>query len=365
MNNINNNEEIRSVDWCLRSSKYFTLEEANEYNAKGTTKGLIIWCDRINKKALIAVKEKNTLRKIFMDRNSISNTQLKNLRAGDTVQFFMKELDNKIYACNIHIVSHSRLSNKEFEINKEKNLYFSSKNVLRYGMENAFGSLMSKLNLSREELNKKLYDNHYSYQDLNYVYITTIYGSYNIFQDNSPINGDGKVQNLKEYLHNLDKYVLGINYINRNFISYEELQNKKQIKQEKAKESFHKNGYMTIVKGYIVELGFTRDEADKAVKQFNLDKKLKKGIILIEDDPKTLARIITERMKPHEVNNKDLTALRLKVKGNIKYLGYSDSKANKLMLKFKFEDKINDLLSDNTNPKVIAKVIVDKYGDNI
>ena len=306
---------------ALKSAREFTREEAAHMNTRKSLSGTVVWCDRGIKKCMLMCREKGSLKKVFSEPLSVRLS--KNLYAGDIVSFRFGLDGERVYAAEVQKTGHVSVPDTGIPINR--NVFVDNLTVLRYGINNATGEICRKQGIGREDLR------------------------FRIFPRTSPIKGDMQVDDLGDFLVELDYLILGVREENGRFLTDEQIEEKQLKKEEEGKQraaenlkkSMRATGFRNLVIAEIVALGFSEKEAKDFVKRHGLDKKVKNvmdSFDIPEDHAETMAKVLaknyTEKKMPEKQRPEQTTeklAANMKAKAKLQMAGYTTKEAKSLL----------------------------------
>ena len=330
---------------ALKSAREFTREEAAHMNTRKSLSGTVVWCDRGIKKCMLMCREKGSLKKVFSEPLSVRLS--KNLYAGDIVSFRFGLDGERVYAAEVQKTGHVSVPDTGIPINR--NVFVDNLTVLRYGINNATGEICRKQGIGREDLKKMLLENGHTLSDLTYIYIQKSNDRFRIFPRTSPIKGDMQVDDLGDFLVELDYLILGVREENGRFLTDEHIVEKQLTKEEEGKQraaenlkkSMRATGFRNLVIAEIVALGFSEKEAKDFVKRHGLDKKVKNvmdSFDIPEDHAETMAKVLaknyTEKKMPEKQRPEQTTeklAANMKAKAKLQMAGYTTKEAKSLL----------------------------------
>ena len=159
----------------------------------------IISSVRANTGEIYSSRKGNVIRVQFDIAACISD--FNRLRVGSIVFYDIKK-NNK--ATNVLLVSHIHVKDK-YKLPLPNGKRIKSTNILEYGIKNELNAVIKTMGKSREELEEMGYPK----EVFDYVYIRMPDTTYKIYAKETPIIGDGQVDNLNEYIDYLDVRLIG------------------------------------------------------------------------------------------------------------------------------------------------------------
>lgn len=175
---------------------------SNRYN------GVVLRYDMLTKSGCIVHRDDNEcFYRVPFYKKDDSMTKLTetNIRAGLVVTYSLtiSKNENHVCATDIHIIGYKKKVHTIYTPDKLHSFY--TDDIFRYGIANAKKEVMKKLNMTEKEVDEK----GFTTNDYDYVFIKTSNCEYRIYQNTSPITGDGKVESLTDYLDLLNMEIIG------------------------------------------------------------------------------------------------------------------------------------------------------------
>lgn len=283
---------------ALKAASEYTREEAAHMNTRKDISGMVVWCDRHEKRCMLTCREKGVLRKVFSGTLPVRLSR--KLFAGDIVSFRFGYDEESVYAEEIQKTGHVSVPNAGIPLDKD--VFVGNRTVLRYGFRNAANGIYRKQGMKIDDLKKALSENGYALSDLSYIYIRTPNDMFRVFPRTSPIKGDLQVDDLEDFLAGLDRLVLGIREDDNSFLTKEQAEERQRREREEGeqraaenlKKSLYITGFCGLVAAEIYALGFSEKEARALVKRQGLEKLLKRAMVTF-DDPEKAAKDLAEK----------------------------------------------------------------------
>ena len=192
----------------MRGNTYSVEQANNIHHANQTVTGRIMRYDADRGYGFIYKSHRGIGREIFFHKKDfVSRTNGEKARVGSRVTFTMDVYNDKACARNVEVVGHIYDGHPKTLLLPDGQTKVRYKSILKYGRANCYYRL---LHANKKITEAAMKEHGYVKEDFDYIYIRTINTEYKIFQTNSPIKGDGRVENLDDYLHYLNKELLMI-----------------------------------------------------------------------------------------------------------------------------------------------------------
>lgn len=191
----------------MRKNNYSTEEAKIIMQEQPVQKGRVRSYDAKRGYGWIYQKNQENGKEVYFRRDDlIDDSSSKRIRVGTRVRFRLDLYQNKVCARDIELTGHI-WDGWEKYLELPNGIRVRYKDIVKYGKSNLYGKI---IHTDIRFTPQNLAEHGYAKEDFEYVYIRTSQTEYKLFTENSPIKGDGYIENVETYLLFLNQEIAGM-----------------------------------------------------------------------------------------------------------------------------------------------------------